>query len=443
MRKLFTLLAANMLIVSGLFAQESGEATFAEQAGKVSVNSQVTRVSPSGKYIAGQEDSESGIMLLWDTENNDYRTVDFKGAGQIWHVTDNGTLLGQANKRPVIFRTDDEEPVYIDTTGQAFGCNADETILVGIADYGDGMYVTPKVWRPDGETFTVKVLDYPADDQNFENGAFAKGISGDGKLIWGTYAAYSYSMVVWRADEAGDYVLDDVTKRLMAQDAAITGIEPEYMSPNGKYITGICYKGFDGYVFRYDTEADKFELIATPANENPSARGWGVADDGTIVSTNEPQMITRVPYIVRSGSDVMVPFAEWLSYSDVDIEDNISNSMSVTLSGISRDGKTIGGYYLGASGYVSFFYHIPGLQLGIGQVTDDIERDDNFCYLSDRQLYIPEGCDALCIYTMAGLPVYTATDNTATVHNLSRLANGIYVVKAEKGGKSLVTKIAL
>lgn len=446
MKKLFTLLMANMLIVGGVFAQDSegGEVTFAEHAGMKSVNSQVTRVSPSGKYIAGQEDYESGYMLLWDTENNDYQSVEFKGNGQVWHVTDNGTILGQANQLPVIVRLGDTEPTALDTVGQAFGCNKDETIFVGIGDFNFGTYVTPKVWRMVGEEFETEVLDYPKDNEKFENGAYAKGISEDGSIIWGIYASYDYSLVVWRADEDGNYVLDNVAERVMAQDAAIMGIEPEHMSPNGKYITGFCTKDFISHVFRYDTETDNFEIIAGPADAaQVDATGWDVANDGTIVSSNAPQMMMREPYIVRSGTDFMVPFGEWLSYSDIEIAEQIANSNSVTLSGISGDGKTIGGYYLGEGGAVSFFYHIPDLQLGVDEVTDNTVRDDEFCYVEDGQLYIPGGCDAFYVYSIGGVQVFAAADGTATSYSLQSLPNGVYVVRAEKEGQNIVTKIIL
>ena len=445
MKKLFTLLVANMLIVGGVFAQDSEnkDVVFAEHSPEKGMNSQVTRVSPSGKYITGQEDAVSGIMLLWDTENNDYQTVDFKGIGQVWHVSDNGTILGQANQLPVIFRVGDEEPTAVDTTGQAYGCTADETILVGIGDYGDGMFVTPKVWRQNGDKYDTEVLDFPNDNEKFENGAFAKGISEDGSIIWGCYAAYDYSLVVWRLNESGEYVIDNVAARVMAQNNEIAGIEPEHMSPNGKYITGICYSMSGEYVFRYDAENDKFELIAAPANENAAARGWDVANDGTIVSMNAPQMMLREPYIVRSGTDFMVPFGEWLSYSDIEIAEQIANSNSVTLSGISGDGKTIGGYYLGEGGYVSFFYHIPDLQLGVDEVTDNTVRDDEFCYVEEGQLYIPGGCDALYVYSIGGVQVFAAADGTATSYSLQSLPNGVYVVRAEKEGQNIVTKIIL
>ena len=121
----------------------------------------------------------------------------------------------------------------------------------------------------------------------------------------------------------------------------------------------------------------------------------------------------------------MVPFGEWLSYSDIEIAEQIANSNSVTLSGISGDGKTIGGYYLGEGGAVSFFYHIPDLQLGVDEVTDNTVRDDEFCYVEDGQLYIPGGCDALYVYSIGGVQVFAAADGTATSYSLQSLPNGV------------------
>lgn len=444
MKKLFTLLVANMLIVGGVFAQDSeSRKEYSEHAG-TNGSAQTMRVSSNGKYLAGQESYASGIMFLWNTETDEYTTINLGGEGQLWSVSDGGMAIGCALHQPVIIKLGDITPtVLADTSGQAFGCNQDESIIVGTIEDYDGIQITPVLWRLNGDKYEIEYLDYPKDNiEYFEFGAFARGISDDGAVIWGQAQNGPRDLIVWKLVD-GEYVLENVTENLKKDYSDLNGLEPDHISPNGKYITGIAYKTNGAFSFRYDTELNELEVFPLPAGiQFADGHGRGVANDGTIVCAIE-DLSSRKPYIIRGGSSDMISFEEWLSYSNVDIPEQLSAASGVTLSGISGDAKTIGGYYQSATGEFAFYLYIPDLQLGVDEVTDNTVRDDEFCYVEDGQLYIPGGCDALYVYSIGGVQVFAAADGTATSYSLQSLPNGVYVVRAEKEGQNIVTKIIL
>ena len=334
MKKLFTLLVANMLIVGGVFAQDSEnkDVVFAEHSPEKGMNSQVTRVSPSGKYITGQEDAESGIMLLWNTENNDYQTVNFKGNGQVWHVSDNGTILGQANKLPVIFKVGDEEPTAVDTTGQAYGCTADETILVGIGDYGDGMFVTPKVWRQNGDKYDTEVLDFPNDNEKFENGAFAVIVFDNGGKLETVEIKYSnitveevseiqksitkvgYDISQW-TDNEGNVINADVDYAIPYNQILECNFVPQtyeiylYASPSVGFDFEIVSQDESGLI-KYRTNITYDDNYSFEPTKNPDGKYvfWRMTDGSRISSEG----IWRI--VAENGAELRADFGYKLNY---------------------------------------------------------------------------------------------------------------------------------
>ncbi len=464
MKKIFTPFAALLLSVAGVAAQENGQQFFYDHAAKVSSTSMAQTFSSNGKYLSGQEGQDNeGIVILWDTEANEYTIVNQDNIeSQQRGVSNLGSVFGDHGGLPAFKALGADSWTNIsENTGQIRGVNADESIFVGVT-WDESYNCTPVIWKKNGETYEEIVLPLP--DQNdptygtyFTAGAFAVNISDDSKIIAGQANDGPYSLILWRLNNAGEYVFENVADSIMNSEgsrwASIGMIEA--LSPNGKYVTGQCahdYEmpegewSFDSYAYRYDTETKEIEWIPFPVGTEGerSARGFDVANDGTIVySFNDSELNNREAYIVRSGSRTPVPFAEWLSYSNVEYPEQMSDK-GVSLVSISGDAKKLGGSYVHTDGSVkSFFFHIPDLNTGVDEVTDNNVNNGNFCYVNGRVLYIPAGCDRLSIYNMAGLQVYTDADGAATSFNLASLPGGVYIVKAEKDGNIFVTKIAL
>jgi hypothetical protein len=474
MKKIVTLIALAALTASAN-AQDAGSYYMSRTGEIVTDVCFATRMSPNGQFVAGSEGTgDEGVVFLWDVNTNNY-VIESESGGDVWNVMDDGTILGSNNNVPAFVKDKQwtnviGEDIYNDpdkfSMGYVRGANADRSKLVG-AIVNPNYVPYPVLWTKDGDTYKMDTLDYipskkwESDSAYYaaSEGAYALSISDDGNVIMGRLNDNSWNLVVWTYNETTKhYDLDNVFWHYFLDNPKsgnkYTLISPEDMSPNGEWITGSCQHDyikswdFDTYVFRYNVKNKKLEYIPFPKDvtagemSNRSASGFGIANDGSIVaflSTGENTPPDRMPYIIPGGDTLQVKLSDYLAARNFTIPEDMSSEMGISICDNSKDNSRFTGFFINGAAIEGFVFDMNGTSTGI---TSNKTLADNgkFCSMSEGKLIVPNGCDRLTVYNMAGNEVYCSASK-AELYDLSSLPNGIYIVKVERDGNKLTTRV--
>lgn len=280
-------------------------------------------VSPNGKYAGGvtvdiaKDDSFVYYTVVVELETGE-ETVNGPFPQSLYYmeeavgVTDDGTIYVPAsNGGTAEVKLNGENrkmPIPEGSAGEMKVTNvsADGRVIVGYAPGGAGKNTYLPVKIEDG---VVSILDIP--ESNFRDmewwaGVLGRGISADGKLMygtsWETMLVTDAGMVYW--DEEGVHWVSEDKHELVEELTLENGLGKPYsykayngfigngsvhtlMSPSGKWIAG-CYRtetvrddkehtiDYELYAAFYNTETKKTYVF----DEFPTCVGMGVTDDG-------------------------------------------------------------------------------------------------------------------------------------------------------------------
>lgn len=324
-------------------------------------------MSPGGKYVGGfvtgleGENDFTFTAVIIDLESDERVEIgpypeSLMGLEEAEVMTDQGTLYisDYVNGGCVAFELDGTyyrpEAVpggYGPTVMQSV--SADGSVFVG---YAEGDPVTGCMYAPvkyvDGVGTALPLPEKSFRDEEWWAGVLARGMSADGRIIYGTtWDNYDFGMVYW--DEAGEvhYVGEDVrycrpieipdgyggTYKYNLCDGMWTSATNTNVSPNGKYIAGI-YRVESwsdeeqtveetNYPAFYNTETGKtviFEELVGGGGVSATSDGLGftadsvvAASSGMVVDIDDGTVIGSMVEWIRDNYGIIIP-SGYLTY---------------------------------------------------------------------------------------------------------------------------------
>ncbi len=357
-------------------------------------------ISPAGKYVCGTTTGASMFLHDLTTKKTIFKDGPTDESGdaidsELRQVNDNGLSVGYWASTPMTIDKDGTETALeeygeegYETT--AFAISADGKTIVGAAFLD---YSVPLVWI-NGK---LSKLPMPTDDEAgyTVNGAVAKFISGDGKVIvgYGEDDMASMPLLVWTLQDDGTYAYDVVSKDYFEPgygELPYYLFSPEDISDNGRYIglylqrnpdviNGEEYGESDydegtGQFGVYDLQEGKLSVII-PDGNNGIEKGsdmspCDIANDGSVVGyVGSLWGAEATPFIYTPSKGQPTTFANAFE----GVTDFSSKYSFCVPTNISADCKYITGYaYVEADNvYESFVLDVDGNSDGISSASAD------------------------------------------------------------------------
>ncbi len=357
-------------------------------------------LSPSGKYVCGTTTGAAMFLHDLSTKKTIFKNGPLDEAGdpidsELRQVNDNGLAAGYWASTPMTIDKDGNETALEEYSEEgyettAFAVSADGKTIVGAA-FVD--YSVPLVWV-NGK---LSKLPMPTDDEAgyTVNGAVAKFVSGDGKVIvgYGEDDMASMPLLVWTLQDDGTYAYDIVSKDYFEPGYGTLPyylFSPEDISDNGRYIGLYLQRNPDvvygseygesdwdegtGQFGIYDLQEGKLTVIIPDGNNDiqPGTEmvPCDIANDGTVVGyVGSLYDAEAIPFIYSPANGQPQPFTK--AFEGVtDFSTKYSYSIATN---ISADSKFITGYGYDADAmvYESFVLDVDGNSDGISSAATD------------------------------------------------------------------------
>lgn len=432
-------------------------------------------ISENKKYIVGS--AGEGVTWLWELETGKFRYISDAGNQDVETINSNennaagvsndGVVAGTINGVPAYYRNGKwtsllEKAEY----GSACAITPDGSKIIGMVS--DQNYrTTPLVWSFDAETDSYilsDTLEFTHPEFQLSEGSQPTDISDDGKTIVGFAAEEADWMgCVWKYnEETKNYDFDLYSKRII--DNLTETIFASFcydrarVSANGEWLvadrTEIQVDPDDYFSLkyapvRYSIKDDSYEILDAPENLSENAVVCSeVANDGTVVLFTEGggAMTERKGYVVPAGKDRKQPAAEYFTENGVTNMPEGFSDLIHTLFLISSDARIYVGNFMDNGNFIPYAVDLDGtIASDIEEVEtalDKVEIDNNFCTVVDNELFFNDEVSNLRIFAINAQTVYSLPIVPSTL-NLSNLNPGIYVVVADKAGRTVSTKVAV
>lgn len=340
-------------------------------------------ISPNGKYIGGFENKAlpdntwNYYPVIIDTETGEktqlgpFNSSIFQ-CNQPFAITDYGQLFisDTYNGGSVIFNLDGDYqlssiPEGCTNQGNIMGVTADGSKWVGYASIApqDGDRVSqyrPVIWE-DGKGRILPMPDKNFKGQKFSVGAMARGISADGKVIYGTTWDWSDGAMIYWKDGKVQYVGKDVHEIQSVEiedetfyyaSGVVSQAEIYKISPSGEWIAG-SYQRItvnDDYSTTiskcpafYNTNTETTTIL----EEYPEGNGKFVTDEGLafihipmgggiVYDLNEGATIGTVEDWVHSEYGIIIPQGLFVTYVSPDRQVVLGTGTEMMVTGRGR-----------------------------------------------------------------------------------------------------------
>lgn len=322
-------------------------------------------ISPSGTYIGGFEtelqpnDTWNYYPIIIDTKTGEktklgpFNSLLFK-CHQSFAVTDYGQLFisDHENGGSIIFDLDGDYqlsnvPEGCTNRGSVMGVSADGTKWVGYAtkEREEGERISqyrPVIWE-NGEGRMLPMPEKNFKGEEFTVGAMARGISADGRIIYGTTWDKSDGAMIYWKDGKAAYVGEDVHQIKSVEiegetfyyaNGVVSQAEVYKISPSGKWIAGSYQDVTVGnnytmvvskYPAFYNTETETTTIL----EKYPEGNGKFVTDDGLafihipmkggiVYDLNTGSALSTVEEWVRNEYGIIIPEGLFVTYVSPD-----------------------------------------------------------------------------------------------------------------------------
>lgn len=304
-------------------------------------------ISPSGKYVGAVGETLEGEVwyntpTIFDTETGE--TYEFGpypesyGLGQVYAMSDDGLMFiatGQSGGQVVIDINGDmfvPEVAGYENKPEISSTSADGKYWVGYILQG---MQKPLLWT-DGVAEELPMPEKNYRNEEFWAGVLARGISSNGKIIYGTsWENDDCGMLYWTIDGSEisqpRWVGDDVRKvtpvivedwmgeyEYNIVDGCISTAEPYKVSPSGRWIATSFREeviGSDGYVSYvqrpafYNTETETTTII----DDYGEATGMFATDDGiAFIGLGTMALTVAKVYDLNTSTD-LGDVVDWVS----------------------------------------------------------------------------------------------------------------------------------
>ncbi len=310
---------------------------------------QITKISGNGEYAVGAISSAAGFRWTARTGAEELITeldaaTGINNFGTIAGAVPENGGAGNGGRDLGAYAPVDAAPVLLDRTLQtnATGYDiADDGTVVGLS-FEDGFAgaAVAFVWTP-ADGMTALPVNRP------DTYSRANAISSDGRVIagWNDQENGGRTAVVWQDRVPFDLV-----------DADGNGIgEADGVSSNGLYVVGSDY-------FDADTLTSSAWIWSADGGVRPvpgMTFAFGVTNDGKTVigSTGFFDDPPRAAMIWREGIGTMTA-ADFLAEQAITIPDGWDSGLSGGFTGISADGRLLGGWSFGPAGTQSYLIQL-------------------------------------------------------------------------------------
>lgn len=455
-------LAAIFFTQTNIFAQEhSCTVEFNERPGWDAPSN----ISDNGRWVAGMSGDDSSY--LWNTMTKDYlffqgESVDLNTT--VYDITDDGRAVGAYLGASAIYR--DGEWTKMESPEKWTGSTILSTTPDGSRMAGWGWksgFKTACAWI-DGTPFALKV---PALDPTGKQpqSTSAEKISADGKTIIGfarNDMGYYGVGLIWRnfgEDPSSVEVEQLFIDSINTQKWLFYNILD--ISPNGKWIAGVCaplvpVEDQPGYVeadprpYRFNLETDELEIIYDARDIDFGLGDGGIRavdNEGTVYITGMTQAannpFTRAGYVNKKG-EATQKLEDYIKnvYGGNEFTERLD--YPGTVSAISADGKML----LGFGCWIDEDMGINPLEWlimldGTTNISGtEMSENPMKCFVNGKTLQLEGGVASVEVINAAGSVVYGSATNVNSI-SLEQLPAGIYAVRLSDGKEVKVQKIAL
>lgn len=421
----------------------------------------------------------------------------------VWAVSDDGTVVGHYGEdwggelTRVFYSRGSEDWTILDApegckpNGSARCIAADNSVIGGFVPLANvnTEILAPVIWKNESGKYMPYKLPYPElDFFGLETmRAMVEQMSDDGSVLVGRMTDSSGMgnvILVWTRDEqSGEYsykvygedytynkdaekpgpypeesdyihsepgtpeyeaeiaeyaeiVNDWIIKRNACYNTKMLDELSIFVSGNGRYLTCSykCPSG-DQYPFYIDLQTGETVEITEAGNAAPR----GITNSGMLVYVSPAVGFARQTYVCTSNEDIQKVQDWYKSEFDLDLDSFLAeNSLSVSGTAAMSSDASVMTFYQpdpAREGYgLDYFVKVSIDGAVISTADNNISAfvDGNTLHISE------EGC-GVEVVDMAGNIVLKAADSASSV-DLSGVANGLYIIKINKGSNKMVLK---